>query len=482
MMIKNKSQRSTSIYSVIICGLIFTTIFSACKDDSGKKEEPASSILNLNHLDHLGEVVTLNGEEIRLIHIYAEAPDYHWVGDSDEGVSCVDDVARAAIVYLRHFELTGNEESAEKAKQLLRFVLYMQTEEGLFHNFVFSNKLDKNTTHQNSVADKMNWWAGRAIWALGTGAKVLADHDTSFSQICLTAIDKSVPHIEDFLTSYPNTKIVSGYEMPEWLVSNSASDASSELLLGLTAANTISASTDYQNAINKISEGIAMMQYGNLSEAPYGAHISWQGGWHGWGNSQTMALSDADYLESAKYEAEHFYPWLLVNGWLHSFELQNPQNRRYYEQIAYAVRPVSVGLIRLYEKTNNEDYAILAGLAASWLTGNNVTGEKMYNPLHGYGYDGINDASTINMNSGAESTIEANMTILEVEQYPVAAKWMYAVSEEPQEIQVNGKNYTYKIFRVTEGEKTDQIAIMLNLSDASYEMMNVSELDQFINN
>lgn len=457
-------------------------MFFGCNGNNPEKEVAGSSILNLDHLDYLGEVVNHNGEEVRLIHIYAEAPDYEWVGDSDEGISCVDDVARAAVVYLRHFELTGDEQSAEKAKQLLRFVLYMQTEEGLFHNFVFSNKLDKNTTHQNSVANKMNWWGGRAVWALGAGAKTLADYDSSFAQVCLTAIDKTIPHIEETLATYPNTKTVHGYEMPTWLIGGSGSDASSELLLGLAAANEAAPNTEYQSAMEKISKGISMMQYGDLSQAPYGAHISWEGGWHGWGNSQTMALIDAGFPESAVVEGSNFYPWLLVNGWMHSFELSNPANKRYFEQIAYATRAVTVGLIRLYEETGNEDYAVFAGLAASWFTGNNVTGEKMYNPLHGYGYDGINDSSTINYNSGAESTIEALMSILEVEQHPIAKKWMMADSEETEHLQKNGNNYSYKVFESQIEGMKKQIVLVLNTTDSSYQLMDEAEFNKFISN
>jgi hypothetical protein len=481
-MIKTKNSTIQYFYKLLLVSLLCGYFITSCEDNNGTKADLVSSMLNLDHLDHLGEVVSHNGEPVRLIHIYAEAPDYDWVGDGDEGVSCVDDVARAAVVYLRHFELTGNEESAEKAKELLRFVLYMQTEEGLFHNFVFSNKLDKNTTHQNSVADKMNWWGGRAIWALGTGARVLADYDPSFSQKSLASIDRSMPHIEELLKNYPNIKTENGYQMPKWLIGGSASDATSELLLGLAAANEVLSNETYQDAISKLSEGISMMQYGNLSEAPYGAHISWEGGWHGWGNSQTMALVDAGYLESARYEAENFYPWLLVNGWLHSFELQNPENRRYYEQIAYAVRPVSVGLIRLYEETQNENFAIMAGLASSWFTGNNVTTENMYNSRQGYGYDGISNENTINKNSGAESTIEANMTILEVEQHPVASKWMYAKSGDKMEVQVNEKNYVYKVFEVSKNGQNDEIVLVLNLDNASYELMDMNELEIFLEN
>ena len=367
-------KKKTLIVSILL-GLL---VFMSCKENQ-YKEEPVPSILNLSHLDSLGEVVSYGGENLRIIHIYADAPDYNWVGDDDEGEACVDDAARAAVLYLRHFELTGNEESVEKAKQLLRFVMYMQTEDGLFNNFVWDNSLRKNTTHQNSVANELNWWAGRAAWALGTGARVLAEYDSSFASMCLLSVDRLLPHINGVIDAYPNTNIVNGYEMPTWLISETASDASSELLLGLIAASKVSSNGEYDNAIKKLSEGIAMMQYGNVANAPYGAHISYEGGWHGWGNSQTMALAEASNLESAIIEAENFYPWLLVNGWLHSFELQNPENRRTFEQIAYATRAASVGMIRLYEATNNDDYAIMAGLLASWFNGNNVANTKMYN-------------------------------------------------------------------------------------------------------
>ena len=465
---------------IMAMGILFVMLTTACSPSQTGQDEPASdnTIVNLDHLDSLGELVTHNGEMVRLIHIYAEAPDYHWVGDPNEGVSCVDDVARSAVVYLRHFEITGDEESAEKAVQLLRFILNMQTEEGTYYNFVLSNALDINTTHQNSIANEMNWWAGRAVWALGTGARVLAQYDPAFAQVCLESVDRALPRINDFLETYPETQTLNGYPMPTWLISGTASDASSELLLGLVAADKATSHGNYKDAISKISEGMALMQYGNLSEAPYGAHISWEGGWHGWGNSQTMALAEAGNTESARYEADHFYPWLLVNGWLHSFELEDPSNRRYFEQIAYAVRPVSVGLLRLYESTGNETYAVMAGLAASWFTGNNVTGQPMYDPENGYGFDGINDENTINRNSGAESTIEALLTILEVEQHPVANKWMYAKGGSPAEVEKDGMSYLYRVFSVDRNGVAENIAVVLNLTDAVATLMNETELNR----
>ena len=43
----------------------------------------------------------------------------------------------------------------------------------------------------------------------------------------------------------------------------------------------------------------------------------------------------------------------------------------------------------------------------------------MYDPQTGRGYDGINDTASINRNAGAESTIEALLTLQAIEKYIV---------------------------------------------------------------
>ncbi len=68
----------------------------------------------------------------------------------------------------------------------------------------------------------------------------------------------------------------------------------------------------------------------------------------------------------------------------------------------------------------------MAGLAAAWFAGDNPAGTVMADPASGRGYDGILAADRINGNAGAESTVEAQMTLLEVGQDAVAAPWMHA--------------------------------------------------------
>jgi hypothetical protein len=174
------------------------------------------------------------------------------------------------------------------------------------------------------------------------------------------------------------------------------------------------------------------MQDGNAATFPYGLHRSWETMWHMWGNGQTQALAyagkifnDTAMIRSAEIEAQYFYSRLLIQGFLKELDVANPEVKSEYEQIAYGIRPLTLGLLRLYDATGNEIYQKMAGLAASWLFGNNVMHQVIYDEASGRCYDGISDSSRVNRNSGAESTIEALYTLLEIEQYPLAKKYLW---------------------------------------------------------
>ena len=66
---------------------------------------------------------------------------------------------------------------------------------------------------------------------------------------------------------------------------------------------------------------------------------------------------------------------------------------------------------------NHEKYADIAGHLAAWFSGANDANKIMYSPTTGRCFDGIQSAS-VNINSGAESTIEALLTMEMVELYP----------------------------------------------------------------
>ena len=70
-------------------------------------------LINLDHLQFLTQSTTIAGTPMAIVHIYSEYPEYEWVDAAGEGLSAVDDVARAAVVYLWQYERTGDPELLE---------------------------------------------------------------------------------------------------------------------------------------------------------------------------------------------------------------------------------------------------------------------------------------------------------------------------------------------------------------------------------
>lgn len=415
---------------------------------------------NLAHLDFLGEDVVLGGDTLRFVHIYAEAPDWRFVGDDDEGIACVDDAARAAVVYLRHYEITGSAASRRTAVKLLRFVRHQQAPSGLFYNFVWDRALRPNTEHRTSVAAEVSWWTARAVWALGTGARVLATSDPAEAAAGLAAVRRVEPHLDALLARYGETADEGGRPFPQWLLYETGADATSELLLGLVETERAAPTEAGTRRARQFADGISRLRFGSLSASPWGGHASWAGGWHGWGNSQTQALATGAHarvlepsaLASAAAEAETLYARLLVEGWLHEITYETGVERA-YEQIAYDVRPAAVGLVRLHEATGNASYGVMAGLAAAWFAGDNPARVVMADPASGRGYDGILSPERVNPNAGAESTVEAQMTLLEAAADPVAVGWMRARSEPPRSGTQAGRALRYRVWTAPTGRR-----------------------------
>ncbi len=435
------------------------------------EETESKNDINLSHLDYLGHDVDHPDGTIRMIYLYCEAPDYVRLGDPNEGISCVDDVARAAIVYLHHFEYFRDDHSLENARRLLRFILYMQDENnGLFYNFVVNTDLEINREHFRSAAITLDWWTCRAVWALGTAIRILDDVDPDFTARCGAAISKTIPNVRLLLTSYPETQNHRGRIAPTWLVKGDGADATSELMLGLVALNQARPSSELQMLIARLAEGLAIMRYGSMTEFPYGLHASNATAWHKWGNSQTQALAEAGFLASAKLEADIFYPRLLIEGYLHSISFDDLHAVEYYERIAYGIRSVAVGLLRLHEILGDPRYAEMAGLAATWLTGNNGLNTPMYEPETGRCFDGILDTDELNPNSGAESTIETLFTLLELNRNNLARRWMHANGNVSRRAELDGSEFLFRVFEAETEEGTRKIAPVIDITHETSQM------------
>jgi len=392
----------------------------------------SSSLVNFAHLRHLTQEIDLNGQRVSIVHVYANYPNYEWVeaaDTGDEGMACVDDGARAAVVYLRSYELLRDTSDLASARSLLRFVMSMEADDGNFYNFVRS---DASVNRDGKTSFKsFGWWAARGVWAMSLGYRLTNDVDAQFAGELKQCIERSLPHVEQLIAQYGQTRTIAGFKLPTWLLYESGSDATTELMLGLIEFSRATNDEHVKAYIQKLADGLMMMQDGDMRTFPFGAHRSWETMWHSWGNSQTHVLAYAGrmlrnkkMIASAEKEAKGFYARLLIEGMLKEWNFAERQKKSVYEQIAYGIRPMTLGLLRLYDATNNQVYLRMAGLAASWLFGNNVSHQSMYDSITGRCFDGIIDSSRVNRNSGAESTIEALYTLLEIEQYPLARKYL----------------------------------------------------------
>ncbi len=435
-----------------------------------------SSWLCYDHLDSLCDVIRRDASTFRIVRIYAKTPEYTGHGARGEGLACVDDAVRAAVLFLRDFEIKGTYESKQKATEFLRFIMFMQGNDGLFYNFVLNSNLDINRTSPTSKPESLDWCTCRAVWAMGEGARILKELEPDLAKKCNNSARRTLPHIRCCLQNYPKTRKIGDLTLPTWIVGGSCADSTSVLLLGLCSLRDAFPDPELDATIEKLADGIAAMQYGTVGEYPYGAHASWEGGWHAWGNVQTQAMAVAGRLESARREADTFYHWLLVDGLRSSMSFDDSNHQSEFPQIAYDIRCIAVGLVRLFEATGDTKYLTLAGLSASWLTGNNAAHSEIYELHTGMCYDGIDEGPKRNENSGAESTIEALLTLQELERYDEAMKWIGALSEEPFRASCEGTEFYGKVYCTSNREEESRIAVVLNLTEKSSALVDEATL------
>ncbi len=411
-----------NIASIVIILLVFASCTSTKKVISNDKDS-----INFDHFNHLYKEIDFNGKKAGIIHIYSEYPDYKFEIEPKEGFTCVDDVARAMVLLSKYLEVNKNDENAfDNLKKLTEFVLQMQHKNGYFNNFIW-NDLSINTTYKTSVAE-LNWWSFRALWGLES-VYPLVKSDRNLANRIVSSTEKLLSNIKrDIPIDNLEVEIIETIEVPTWLPQKYASDQSALLILGLLKNHERTADSEIKLLIDALAKGIILMQKGDANNYPYGAFLSWQNLWHAWGNNQAYALLKAGqqfknqpYIDSALKEIDNFYPYLLKNGFAEAFWIKkNTDNsfteikRNQYPQIAYGLRPMIWATSEAYHYSKNKKYLKLAKELESWLYGQNDANGKMYNPTTGIFYDGIKSKKEISKNSGAESTIEGLMILLEM--------------------------------------------------------------------
>jgi multiple sugar transport system substrate-binding protein len=383
---------------------------------------PTPLDVNLDHLQHLGLNAIVKGRPVRVVSLYAEAPDYRPTAsparDGFEGIASVDDAARAAVLYLREYEASGDVRARDEALGLLAFIIAMEQGDGEFVNFIDSaGRLNLNAP---SSRKSMSYWAARSIWALGEAVRVLGRKDSTTLATLRPTLDRAIARMEREIDA---GRLIGG-----------STTATAEALLGLLALQQAEHSTAHVLLGQRTADMLAARSAGTMWTAPWGAHIDGAGAeWHAWGARSTEALATAqntigrlEYGASARKEADGLWGRFLLAGRIPS-TVASDGTATWYPQIAYGVGTIVDGYLALAEISNERRYAVFAGLAAGWFLGSNPAKLSMYDERTGRTFDGIDGPTPlkVNRNSGAESTIEALLAIQRVTSNPDAAEYLH---------------------------------------------------------
>jgi hypothetical protein len=292
-----------------------------------------------------------------------------------EGVACVDDAARAVVLYCALYRSRPRASVRSAALGLLHFVAYMQDEDGRFANFILDWTGIKNLTGATSYLGGPQWQA-RAVHAMACGVATFgADEWDARFRRGLRWLDGALPYLDVRAVGVLAA-------LQHWQATADSASAARALAWSAEIAN----------------------ERGN-NKALLNAHRV--GSIHLWGHLQETALADAgsalgwaDLVEVARASTESLL--LPAVDWCQTAQHVLP----------FDVACVVSGLAAVARATGEARYAAAASDARAWFSGRNAAGQPVYDRLRGMVYDGIDDGQ-VSRNSGAESNIEGALAMLE---------------------------------------------------------------------
>jgi hypothetical protein len=407
-------------------------------------------LTNLAHLDFLTERVAVpdtlahstyllrEQPEVGVVWVYADARDdgsfvrvgggTHNAGKNTwgQGAYDADDIARAAVVYLRSWRATGDSHAKEHAYQQLRGLTYLQTLTGPTAGEVVLWMQPDGSLNPSPTPGELpdpsdsgaSYWLARTLWALGEGYSAFRDSDPAFAAFLKVRMDLAVTALRrDVLGDYGKYQTIHGVRVPAWLIVDGA-DASSEAVLGLASYVQASGDPAARTALRQLARGIAALSAGTTTSWPYRALLPWaltRSFWHAWGANMPAALAAAAdalgekaLLTTAIADAAGFSPQMLTSTGPINGLLPTPTDAT---GIAYGADARVQGLFAVGTSSGRPGIRQLAGLAAGWFFGQNPSGAPVYDRSTGVTRDGVARDGTVNRDSGAESTIHGLLTM-----------------------------------------------------------------------
>ena len=336
-------------------------------------------------IERLTHAVPRAGPGARAIAVYAEAlsaergrPDIQRAARErgEEGVACVDDAARAAVLFCRLWTRYRVESARVAARGLLRFLAWMQDEDGRFVNFILSWTGEQNRDGVTSYPGGPQWQA-RAIHALAWGAAVFADEPEWDARFRRGAgrVSGDLPYLDV-------RAVCVLAALKHWQATGCAASAER----ASAWSDTIAGQRDGAGRLENAAGVRPIHLWGHLQEAAL--------------VETGAALGRPDLVDCARGSAE-------------SLLLPAVEAIRGRDQVLpFDVSCVVAGLAAVGRATGDARYAEAAGRARSWFLGRNSAGRPVYDEALSLVYDGI-DAGRMSRNSGAESNIEGALAFLD---------------------------------------------------------------------
>jgi hypothetical protein len=285
----------------------------------------------------------------------------------------VDDAARAVVLYCGIWRRQRLESARTAASSLLRFLAYMQDEDGRFGNFILDWSGSRNRTGSTSRAGGPPWQA-RALHALACGITVLGGEEWD------ERFRRALPWVDDALPYLDVRAVCVLAVLEHWRAKRASASADR----AAAWSREIASHASEDGLLN--AAGVQPIHlWGHLQEAALA--------------ETGHALGHADLVDRARASAESLLLPAVESGF--DFDRVLP----------FDVSCTVAGLAAVARATSDERFANAAARGRAWFYGRNTAGRPIYDAERGLVYDGI-DNGQVSRNSGAESNIEGALALL----------------------------------------------------------------------
>jgi hypothetical protein len=348
-----------------------------------------------------------------------------------------EDISLAALMYMEHFEKTGDQESLKRAKDGLDYLMAVQKEGGLFPAIY----PEKEASPENPEIQAPDMDSAYAFHAISMGFRIFKPRDPDYTRALMTHLDRTISCFQSFeeKNGRNTPPSIQGIDIPAGLIGG-RSDITALYVLGLLECQ--EGGREFKEPIYRHCNAIKSFSGTSYEEFPFGGFYQNAGHFTSWRlahNRQMSALalagkkfSENTWIDSAEKEANGLYTHFLASYGPIPAMAPAPV---IYPQDPAATETMTSNLVHLFKATGKEHYALMAGLTASWFYGNNEKGESMFDKAAGKGYISL-DSQGKSSKADAAASVLAIKASLEIMNTPAMAHSLCRQKGAPHAFQV----------------------------------------------